>query len=159
MVQIPGWTTTLNFMSVLSPFAFTSKMQFSVCAVLAGSATIQVLPGTPYLSWYSWGVWHRQVLTSPLWGLCWSRATPPPPLLWGGTSAASPPACHEQSEMCEHKKCEWHQASPTVCCYVALIQTHERLKRKPTIYYEKTQHANFQGKPFFQATKQHLNNS
>ena len=31
--------------------------------------------------------------------------------------------------------------------------------KKNTVYYDKTQHANFQGKPLFQATKQHLNKS
>ena len=31
--------------------------------------------------------------------------------------------------------------------------------KKNAVYYDKTQHANFRGKPLFQATKQHLNNS
>ena len=38
------------------------------------------------------------------------------------------------------------------------IQTHKRLK-KNAIYNDKMQQANFGGKPFFQATKQCLNNS
>ena len=37
-----------------------------------------------------------------------------------------------------------------------MIQTHTRLKKK-VIYYDKTQHGHFQGKPLFQATKQQLN--
>ena len=32
-------------------------------------------------------------------------------------------------------------------------------KKKNAVYYDKSQHANFRGKPPFQATKQHLDNS
>ena len=46
------------------------------------------------------------------------------------------------------------------------IQTNKRLERMlfivtkhNAVYCDKTQHANFQGKPLFQAVKQHLNNS
>ena len=37
------------------------------------------------------------------------------------------------------------------------IQTHERLKKSPkSVYENKTQLANFQGNPLYQATKWHL---
>ena len=36
---------------------------------------------------------------------------------------------------------------------------HIKIIEKNAVYYNKTQHASFRGKPLFQANKQHLHNS
>ena len=48
------------------------------------------------------------------------------------------------------------------CDQMDNIQAYKGLKKQQqqnVTYYDTTRHANFRGKPLFQATKQHFNNS